>query len=209
MALALIALLKLASEIAEGETQAFDIAVLEAMRHSAHPGTALTAIMLGITRLGDGMTLTILVLLVAGFLFTARKHGMAALLILATTAGTMTVQLLKRLIDRPRPDVVEHWADFAHASFPSGHAANSAIIYLTLAVLIARSVKSRALRLYVVAAAALLTLLIGMSRLYLGVHWPTDVLAGWAFGAGWAIFCSSVALWLQSRHRIEPPSPPN
>ena len=114
--------------------------------------------------------------------------------------------MLKLFFNRPRPDVVAHWTSYASASFPSGHAANSAIIYLTLAVLIARSVRSRAVRIYVVASASLLTFLIGLSRLYLGVHWPTDVLSGWIVGAGWALFCSSIAWWLQSRRAIEPPS---
>jgi len=202
----LLAILKLASEVAEGETTAFDVAVLRLMRNAARPGTPLTSLMLGATHLGDGLTLIILVLLIAGFLFTARKHGMALFLIVATTAGSLMVQLLKRIIDRARPAVVEHWTSFADASFPSGHAANSAIIYLTLAVLVAQSVTSRALRLYVVVSAMLLTFLIGLSRPYLGVHWPTDVLSGWILGAGWAVLCSSVAWWLQARRTIEPPT---
>lgn len=206
MALVLLAIMKLASEIAEGETTAFDVAVLRALRDVARPGTALTSTMLGITHLGDTVTLTALVLVVAGFLLTARRHGMALFLILAASVGTLLVQLLKHLIDRPRPEVVAHWTSFASASFPSGHAANSAIIYLTLAVLIARSVTSRALRIYVVAVAMLLSFLIGLSRLYLGVHWPTDVLSGWILGAGWALFCSSVAWWLQARRTLAPPS---
>jgi len=205
-ALLLLAIFKFASEIAEGDTMAFDVAVLRAMRHAAGPDTPLTTFMLGMTHLGDAITLIVLVLLSAGFLFTARKQGMALFLILATTAGFLLVQFLKRVVDRPRPDVVEHWTSFANASFPSGHAANSAIIYLTLAVLIARSVTSRALRIYVVMAAMLLTFVIGLSRLYLGVHWPTDVLSGWIVGAGWAMACSSLAWWLQARRTIEPPA---
>lgn len=205
VALILLAILKLASEIVEGETMAFDIAVLGAMRHASQQGSTITSIMLGITHLGDGITLTMVVLLVAGFLFTARKPGMAVFLIASSTAGSLLVQCLKHLVDRPRPEVVAHWTSFASASFPSGHAANSAIIYLTLAVTIARSVRSRALRIYVVAMAMILSFLVGLSRVYLGVHWPTDVLSGWILGAGWASFCSSLAWWLQARRTLEPP----
>lgn len=206
VSLILLAILKLASEIMEGETAAFDIALLRVMRAASQEGTPLTSIMLGITHMGDGVTLTMLVLLVVGFLFAARKHGMAAFLIVAATVGTLLVQCLKQWVDRPRPEVVAHWTTFSSASFPSGHAANSAIIYLTLAVLIARSVASNGVRIYVVVSAMLLTFLIGLSRLYLGVHWPTDVLSGWILGTGWALFCWSVAWWLQSRRTLERPS---
>ncbi|MET0238818.1 MAG: phosphatase PAP2 family protein [Sphingobium sp.] len=201
----LLVVMKLASEIAEGETMAFDGAILRWLRSMAGVDTTFTGLVLGMTRLGDGFTLAVLVLLVTGFLFTARRHGMALFLVVAVTAGTLLVRLLKGVIDRPRPNVVEHWTSFSNASFPSAHAANSAIVYLTLAVLIARSVTSVAVRVYVVAAAMLLTFLIGLSRLYLGVHWPTDVLSGWIVGAGWALFCSSLAWWMQARRTIEAP----
>jgi undecaprenyl-diphosphatase len=206
-ALVLLLVLKIAAEIAEGETMAFDAGVLRAIRSAADGATGpLTAVMLDLTALGDAATLVIVVLLVAGFLVVARKRAMALLLILAAALGTGLVEALKALVDRARPEVVPHWTSFMNASFPSGHAANSAIVYLTLAALIARSVRSHALRIYVMTAAMVLTLAIGLSRLYLGVHWPTDVLAGWILGAAWALLCSSLAWWLQARRSVEPPA---
>lgn len=86
-----------------------------------------------------------------------------------------------------------HWADVASLSFPSGHAANSAVVYLSLAVLASRAAPGRAPRAYLAGCAALLVVAIGLSRIYLGVHWPTDVLAGWSLGGGWACLCWAVA----------------
>lgn len=201
--------LHLASEVGAGDTDAFDSAILRAIRAATdRPGAGLQRlrfVMQDFTALGDSTTLTIVVLLVAGALLIVRKAAMAGFLIGASVTGTLAVELLKSAFDRPRPNVVAHWATFSNTSFPSGHAADSAIVYLTLAALIARSVETRGLRIYVVLAAMALTLMIGLSRLYLGVHWPTDVLAGWILGAGWAFFAATIAWWLQARHRIEAP----
>lgn len=201
--------LHIASEVGAGDTNRLDRAILVGMRSATdRPGAGLHALrfaMQDFTALGDSTTLTIVVLLVSGALLIVRKVAMAGFLIGASVIGTLAVELLKSAFDRPRPNVVAHWATFSHTSFPSGHAADSAIVYLTLAALVARSVKSRGLRVYVVLAAMLLTLLIGVSRLYLGVHWPTDVLAGWILGAGWAFLAATIAWWLQTRHTLERP----
>src|SRR3546814_8203681 len=101
---------------------------------------------------------------------------------------------------RPRPDLVPHGTVVVSASFPSGHSMLSAAVYLTLGAVLARVQPSRALKAYVIGLAVLVTLAVGTSRVYLGVHWPTDVLAGWAAGATWAMLCWTVVLWLQ-RHR--------
>lgn len=206
----LLAVLKLASEVSQGDTEAFDRFILRGLRDWASSATPMAhAVRLGmvdLTALGDTLTLTLVVLLVTGFLLTVRKAGLALYVFAATTLGTLAVDLLKAAFDRPRPTVVPYWTTFSHTSFPSGHAADSAIVYLTLAAVVARSVESAAVRLYVLAVAALLALLVGISRVYLGVHWPTDVAAGWAVGAAWALVTSTVAWWLQARRAIEPPT---
>ena len=103
--------------------------------------------------------------------------------------GAEVVETAKEVFDRPRPDLVPHGAIVSTASFPSGHSMMAAVTYLTLGVLIARGLSDRRLKIYVLSLAVTMTLLVGVSRVYLGVHWPTDVLAGWLAGSGWAVAC--------------------
>ena len=110
---------------------------------------------------------------------------------------------LKGLFDRPRPDLVPHAVEVYTMSFPSGHATLSAVTYLTLGALLARVQPRRRVKAYLLGVAVLLAVLIGASRVYLGVHWPTDVLAGWCVGAAWAMLCWTVATWLQRRGEVE------
>ena len=110
------------------------------------------------------------------------------------------------MFSRARPELVQHLVEVTNASFPSGHAMNSAITYLTLGALLARTEKSTAIRIYLIALAILLTLTIGFSRVYLGVHWPSDVIAGWCLGGAWAVLCSLAARTLQRRRMLEPES---
>ena len=112
---------------------------------------------------------------------------------MATISGAVLSSLLKLGFDRPRPDLVPHLTHVYSASFPSGHAMVSAVVYLTLGTLLTRIVSGIWLKIFVMAVAVLLTGLIGLSRLYLGVHWPSDVLAGWAAGAAWALVWWTVA----------------
>ncbi len=121
----------------------------------------------------------------------------------AVLSGTIVSQLLKIGFARPRPDLVPYGTEVFTASFPSGHAMMSAVVYLTLGALLARTESRRRVKSYVMAIAAVLTLLVGLSRIYLGVHWPSDVVAGWALGAGWAAFAWLVMLWLQGRGKVE------
>ncbi|MEJ1935526.1 phosphatase PAP2 family protein, partial [Nostoc sp. NIES-2111] len=111
---------------------------------------------------------------------------------------------LKIVFDRPRPDLVAHLVDVRTLSFPSGHAMMSAVTFLTIGVLLARTSPRRRLKVYIVAVAVALTLLVGFSRVFLGVHWPTDVLAGWSAGSAWAVLCWLVARTLQRRGQVEP-----
>lgn len=210
--LSLLGFLQIAEEMAEGETRGFDRAVLLAFRMPADPAQPigppwLAEVARDLTGLGGGTVLTGVTLGVAGYLALARKRG-AALLVLASVGGGMVLSTLLKLgFDRPRPDIVPHAVTVYLASFPSGHAMLSAVTYLTLGALLARVQTGWTLRLYLLALAGLVTLLVGVSRVYLGVHWPTDVLAGWCAGAAWALVCWLVALWLQREGRVERSEP--
>lgn len=202
--------LVLAAGTAMGSLHRIDRAVLVWLR-GATDGMegwrpVLRRFMLDMTALGDPPMLTLMVLLVAGYLLAARKRRLAAMVVASTALGAATGVLLKELFARARPDVVTHLVEVRSLSFPSGHAMQSAVIYLTLAALIARSERRHAERIYVLGAAIALVLLIGGSRLYLGVHWPTDVLAGWTIGASWAFGTAMLARRLQDRRELELPA---
>ncbi len=198
----------LASEVVEGDTLAFDRWLIAGLRDPADPGSPigpswLTKTMIDLTALGGGPFLTLLTLAAAGFLVAARKWGMAVFVVLAIAGGGLVGNLLKWIFVRARPDLVPHLVSVDSASFPSAHAMNSAVTFLTLGVLLSRTQKDARLKAYLLGIAVFLTLIVGFSRVYLGVHWPTDVVAGWAVGAAWAILCSLVAAWLQDRQTIE------
>ena len=206
--LLLVGVGNLASEVLEGDTLAFDRWVIAGLRDPANPGSPLgpawlKKVMVDLTSLGGGPFLTLLTLATAGFLVAARKWGMAVFVVAAIAGGGLAANLLKWAFVRARPDLVPHLVTVDSASFPSAHAMNSAVTFLTLGVLLSRTQQDRRLKVYLLATAVFLTLIVGFSRIYLGVHWPTDVLAGWAVGAAWAILCSLVAARLQRRHTIE------
>jgi undecaprenyl-diphosphatase len=201
-------LAKAASEIVEGDTLAVDRAILLAFRTPGDlrvpigPGW-LTEAMVDITALGGTTVLTVIATIATGYLLVDRKPHVAAFTVAAVGGGALASSFLKWLYARTRPDVVEHLVGIHSASFPSGHAMNSAVVYLTLAVLLARTQTDRRVRIYLIAVAMTLTLTIGFSRVFLGVHWPSDVMAGWTIGGIWAVLCSIVAKALQSRRTIE------
>ena len=128
-------------------------------------------------------------------------------MLIAVFGGLALNNFLKFVFARPRPDVVSHAPPVFTTSFPSGHATLSAITYLTIAALLARAYPSSILDLYFLLLGALLTVLIGLSRIYLGVHFPTDILGGWCIGAAWAIGCWVLMAWLQQGGQVEPPCP--
>lgn len=203
------AIIELASEVQEGDTHAIDRAVLLALRRTGDPHEPIGPVwlqeaMLDITALGGASILTLTTVVVAGYLFAARRRATACYLIGAVVGGALLTSLLKIGFDRTRPEIVTHLVQVQTASFPSGHATNSAVVFLTIGVLLARAEASWRLKLYLMATATSITLIVGCSRVYLGVHWPSDVLAGWCVGAAWALLCWSYATWLQRRHAIEP-----
>jgi undecaprenyl-diphosphatase len=205
---AIWAFVTLANAMMEGETQAFDRAVLLAMRTPGHPAEPwgppwLTEVVRDYTALGGVGLLTFMTMAVLGFLLLQGKPRVTLMVVLTVGGGMLLSTLLKRGFARPRPDLVPHGVLVHTASFPSGHAMLSAVVYLTLGALLARVQPQRRLKMYVLTLAVVLTVLVGLSRIYLGVHWPTDVLAGWLAGAAWALLAWCVAVWLQLRGVLE------
>jgi undecaprenyl-diphosphatase len=148
--------------------------------------------------------LTIITLGVAAWLLFSGKQRTAGLVLVAVLGGVVFSSLLKIGFARVRPDLVPHSVTVSTNSFPSGHAMMSAVVYLTLGFLVAWTQRTVALKVYLLSLALFLPLLVGLSRIYLGVHWPSEVLAGWAAGACWALICSFVMSRLQETGHIEP-----
>jgi undecaprenyl-diphosphatase len=197
-----------ASLVASGNPLAIDRWLLVHLRSVADTGRSIgprwfSQAMVDLTALGGGTVLTLVTALVAGYLAARRKLALAIFVASAIAAGGLLTALLKIAFARARPDIVPHLVEVSSASFPSGHAMNSAMVYLTGAALLASAEPSRRVRAFLIGAALLLTLLIGVSRVFLGVHFPTDVLAGWSVGIAWAVAASWVAAILQRRHAIE------
>ncbi|MCA9695339.1 MAG: phosphatase PAP2 family protein [Myxococcales bacterium] len=188
----------------------FDRRILLALREPGDPSDPLGPAWLeqtvrDVTALGGVGVLTLLIIAVTGWLALAGKRAAALYALAAVTTGVVASALLKQLFARPRPDLVSHGVVTFHSSFPSGHAMMSTIVFMTLAALVTRLQTSALARAYALLLGALLSLLVGVSRVYLGVHWPTDVLAGWTAGAGWALLCWLVARRLQRRGQLEAP----
>lgn len=204
------AFIELADEVIEGETHALDSTILMALRNPQDLANPLGPSWLeeaarDFTGLGGYAILTLLTTATVVYLLMVGKRGAALLVLISVVGGTLLSTGLKIGFERPRPDLVPHATRVYTASFPSGHAMLSAIIYLTLGALLARVEKSRRISAFIMGLAIAMTLLVGASRVYLGVHWPSDVLAGWSVGAAWAALCWFVALQLQRRGQVEKP----
>ncbi|MFL5296509.1 MAG: phosphatase PAP2 family protein [Phenylobacterium sp.] len=195
-AVALWGFFKIAGEMVEGDTEAIDRLILLAFRnphnHAEPMGTrSFQEAMRDVTAMG-GVTVTTLVTVVGVVAFLAHGRRRRAALLAGTVAlAEISSELLKRFYARPRPDLVPHGSYVYSASFPSGHSTISAAVFLTLAMLIASVEPNRSTKVLTFVVAFALVLAIGISRIYLGVHWPSDVLAGWSLGAAWAL-----AAWL-------------
>ncbi len=200
--------LEVADEVIEGETGRIDRALLLALRTGegradpAGPGW-VEEIGRDFTAFGGTGVLTFVALAVIGYLLLAGRRRTALFTAIAVAGGLLISTLLKLGFDRPRPDLVPHESIVYTASFPSGHSMMAAVTYLTLAAILMRVHRSRLLKAYLLIVATVLVLLVGVSRVYLGVHWPTDVVAGWSAGAAWAALCWLAARWLQRRRMVE------
>jgi undecaprenyl-diphosphatase len=203
-AAAALAFGNITGEVLEGDTEAFDRMVLLFFRHADDLSNPigphwLEDVFREITSLGSVTVLTIVVVLTMGYLLLDGKKAAALLVLISVAGGGMLNRLMKGLFDRERPDIVPHLVNETSLSYPSGHAMASAVTYLTIGVMLARTQQRPALKVYFFTAAVTLSLLIGSSRVYLGVHWPTDVLAGWTAGSAWAMGIWVIASWLHRR----------
>jgi undecaprenyl-diphosphatase len=190
-------LIFLGIEISAGKTRGLDRTILLAMRrpddHAPLGSAAFQQTARDISALGSTAVLLLLTGTVAGYLALDGKKPLALFICGCIATGLLLEITLKDTFDRPRPDIVPDATYARGPSFPSGHAMMSAIVYLSLGVAIARLNRRKAVKAYSVILAVFLTILIGVTRVYLGVHWPTDVLAGWVAGGVWALLCRLAA----------------
>ena len=199
-----LAFLDLSEDVAEGDTTAFDLAVLKALRLPGDPNSLvgprwLHLAAVDVTALGSVTVLGLIVTLAVAFLASLKRWSEALLVLVGAGGGVAISQGLKQLFGRARPDLAYRAVEAANPSFPSGHAMLSAVVFLTLGALAARFSDLRRIKALALGAAVLLSLLVGASRIYLGVHWTSDVLAGWSLGAAWAMACWMAAWWWERR----------
>jgi undecaprenyl-diphosphatase len=202
------AFVELADKVREQGTQRFDEQMVLSLRNpddNKDPIGPRWVEEMGrdFTALGGVAFLTLLTFTLAGYLLLEKKPHLALFLVVTVSGGTVVSYLLKSHYDRPRPELVPHLSIVYTSSFPSGHSMMAAVTYLTLAVVLARAHARRRVKTYFIGIAALLMIAVGLSRVYLGVHWPTDVLAGWTAGTVWAASCWLVARRLQNRGQLE------
>lgn len=207
-ALALWGFVALAEEMLEGDTGDVDRRLLLRLRNPQDVADPLGPLWLeemmrDVTAFGGTGPLAFITLACCLYLLLRRRRRTAVFVFLAIAGGQLMSSLLKAGFERPRPDLVPHGMTVYTASFPSGHAMMTAIVYLTLAALLARSESRTRLKAFLLLLAVSVTLLVGVSRVYLGVHWPSDVLGGWMIGSAWAAGCWSLAVLLQRQGRIE------
>jgi undecaprenyl-diphosphatase len=193
----------LADEVRAGGTQRFDEWALRSLRQADDPARPIGPAWLAevgrdITALGGVAVLVLMIAAVAGYLWLTRRRSVLVFVLIATVGGLLVSELLKNAFDRPRPVVVPHLSQVMSSSFPSGHSMMSAVVYMTLGTLLTAVVRGRKVKVYFLGVALALTGLVGVSRVYMGVHYPTDVLAGWMMGLAWAALCWWTArrLWL-------------
>tara|TARA_A100001391_G_scaffold65878_2_gene41463 strand:+ start:7034 stop:7786 length:753 start_codon:yes stop_codon:yes gene_type:complete len=197
------AFLEVADEVSDGETHEIDIAILEIFRVPGDPNQMIGSFQFqeavrDITALGSFSVLTIVVSSVVIYLLLTRRAAAAVLVAGAVISGALLSDLLKEFFDRPRPEFSAVAGELS-ASFPSGHSMISAVTYLTLGALLARLSERWREKIFFYGVAIVLTILVGTSRVLLGVHYPSDVVAGWALGAAWALAATALASLLRRR----------
>lgn len=212
VAMGIVVFADLAGDMGQGDGLAFDQAVLSALRPHADPSDALGPWWLeeaaaDLTSLGGIAVLGLFAVIVLLFLMLQRKHLSALLLIVGLTGGVALSEALKAVFERDRPPEVFQAVETINASFPSGHALLSAVFYLSIGVMLTRAFPRRRFKAYVLGVAIALTLIVGLTRVYLGAHWTTDVLAGWSVGSAWAMTLGLVAYGVQRRQAVHRDGP--
>lgn len=185
---------ELTDEVLEGETHTFDTRILLAMRDADDISDPcgpkwLEEMGRDFTALGGIPVLGLVTTACVGGMFITGYRRTSYLILFAVIGGAILTFSLKSGIDRPRPDLVPYGSHIYTRSFPSGHAMLSTITYLSLGFLLTGRYKQIIMQIYIVMVSILIACLVGLSRVYLAVHWPTDVIAGWALGSAWTLFC--------------------
>lgn len=204
-------LVKNVPKIYKGRLEAIDNHVLRALRRPENLATPigpewLTQAAKDVTALGSGINLTITTGILVGFLCLNRRFRATGFLLSSLGSGLLLCQSFKGFFARRRPNVVPHLTHFDPASFPSGHSMGAALVYLTAGSIISRQVTGSLAKTYFLSMALVLAVIVGISRVYLGVHYPSDVLAGWAAGSLWSSVCAQAARWLQHQGGVEAPT---
>jgi undecaprenyl-diphosphatase len=207
-ALLAVGFLTISRAVVAGRTEELDRQLLLAMREPGDLSDPIgprwvEEVGRDFTALGGVAVLTLITCIATAFFWLSSMHRGALYVAAASLTAMLLSSTLKQAFDRPRPDLVPHGAMVYSSSFPSGHSTMAAAVYLTLGLVASRFVARRRLKALFLVSAILVTAAVGVSRVYLGVHWPSDVLAGWAIGAAWALLCWCAAVWLQQHGMIE------
>jgi undecaprenyl-diphosphatase len=202
--------IRLATKVKGGATKELDETILRMLRHRDNLAIPrgpkwLSQASHDITFLGSGTNLTLASGIAVGFLCLQRRFRAVGFLIVSLGSGLILSYLLKNFFLRERPIVVPRLTHFDPGSFPSGHSMGAALVYLTLGGILSRQTRRLLKKAYFLSIALALSVLVGISRIYLGVHFPSDVLAGWAVGSLWSAICTQTARWLQREGTVEPP----
>jgi undecaprenyl-diphosphatase len=206
IALLLAAFVLLTVLVLGGATTGFDHAIMVALRDADGSGIGpgwLSKAMLNWSALGSGHNVTIIVIVAALGLLISKRPREAGVVIACSLGTSILVNTLKPIFERARPSIVQHIDTVTGFSFPSGHTTTATAIYATLGVLVASGVQERRLKIFVFAISAFIPLLVGSTRVFLGVHYPTDVLGGWCLGLAWALALGVINDMLQRRGMVE------
>lgn len=201
--LMLMAFLEVADDVMEGDTHAIDTKILMLFRDGGDPQNALgppwvQEMVRDISSLGGIAILSLVTISAVIYLAMIRQFGEAAFLTATVVLGTLLSNAMKFGFARPRPDLVPHGSYTFTGSFPSGHSMMSAVVYLSVGMMLAKAQKTLPPKIFFLGMSVILTVMIGISRVYLGVHWPSDVLAGWLIGGACAVG-AWLADWLWDR----------